>query len=108
MTMFDSIGNSGGVLTETYTVAGSKTGANASCIPSTSSPILTVTSNATSKINTCDVVKLSISGGQKPYMVSIAETNSEAPFNITMGAKDDIYSWVNNLTPGNQVIRKFS
>jgi len=104
MTMFDSIGNSGGVLTETYTVAGSKTGANASCISSPSSPILTVTSNATSKINTCDVVRLSISGGQKPYMVSIAETNSEAPFNISMGAKDDIYSWVNNLTPGNQVI----
>lgn len=104
LTMFDSNGNSGGVLTEIYTVAGTKTGTNASCIPSAASPAISVTSNATSKINTCDLVQFSISGGKKPYTVSIAETNSEVPFNNTMGSNDNTYSWVNNLTPGNQVI----
>lgn len=105
--MFDSNGNSGGVLSSVYSVAGQKTGTNASCIP-TSSPTITVTSNSTSKINTCDSVQLSISGGKKPYLVTVAETNAEAPFNNTMGPKDDTYTWVNNLTPGNQVISKDS
>jgi len=102
--MFDSNGNSGGVLTDIYSVAGTKTGANASCI-STTSPSLTVTSNATSTVNTCDLVQLSVSGGKKPYTISVAQTNSEHPTNTTFQqTNDDVYSWVNNVTPGNQVI----
>jgi len=104
LTMFDSVGNSGGVLFDTYTIAGEKTGANASCI-STSPPVITVKSNVTSsQIKTCDTVQLSISGGNQPYSVSIAETNAQAPTNVSVGTNNDIYSWVNNLSPGNNVI----
>jgi len=103
LVMFDANGNSGGVLFDTYTVAGDKTAANSSCI-TTSSPTLTIKNNSTSKINTCDSVTFSISGGRKPYTVTVAETNSEVTNNSTMGAKDDVYTWVNNLSPGNQVI----
>jgi hypothetical protein len=103
LTMFDSVGNSGGVLADIYTVAGQRTGANASCITA-STPVLTVTSNATSKISTCDSVQLSISGGVKPYTVSVAETDVLVPFNYSMKSNDDIYTWVNNLSPGNEVI----
>lgn len=106
LVMFDVNGNSGGVLFDTYTVAGDKTAANASCI-TTSTPTLTIKNNSTSKINTCDSVTFSISGGRKPYTVTVAETNSEITNNSTMGAKDNVYTWVNNLSPGNQVISEY-
>lgn len=102
--MMDSNGNSGGILTSAYSVAGDKSSANSSCISTPPTPVLTVTSNSTNKINTCEAVQISIAGGKKPYLVTVAETNAEAPYNTTMGQTDNIYTWVNNLTPGNAVI----
>jgi hypothetical protein len=104
--MFDANGNSGGVPSVVYTIAGETTGANASCI-TMPAPAITVNSNATSKIESCDSVQLFISGGTKPYTVSVAESNTVTTQNFSMGPSDNTFTWVNNLSPGNVVIRKY-
>src|ERR1700761_4069032 len=105
--MVDANGNSGGVLTDVYSVAGTSTGSNASCLVSQSATLSTTT-NATSQLNTCDNIQISIKNGQKPYTITVAETNTPASFNTTMGSNDDTYMWVNNLSPGQQVIGESS
>jgi hypothetical protein len=48
-----------------------------------------------------------MTGGKKPYTVTVAEANTAFSFNSSMGPNDDTFTWVNNLSPGGQVICKF-
>lgn len=84
-----------------YTVAD---GTSTSCIPNNPSSDLSVTIDAPDTINTCDDVPIQIQGGQRPYHVTIAITNSAAAINITMSAANDYYQWVERADPNQSLI----
>ncbi|KAH8827222.1 hypothetical protein DL96DRAFT_1710361 [Flagelloscypha sp. PMI_526] len=108
LNVHDSNGSSGGVPTTLSTVA---TGQNTNCIPSTlSSPPkdFAVSANVTTKIETCKPWGLRITGGVKPYKVTLLALNSPVTTNITMGPQDDGYVYINRADPGSQLFAAVS
>src|SRR5690349_1160601 len=52
-------------------------------------------------LNTCAILSVHITGGQKPYTFMVAETDTiRASVNTTMGPNDDQFDFVNILRPG--------
>jgi hypothetical protein len=99
----DSIGNSGGVAQELYTVAA---GTSTSCIPSSSTGDLKLSIEGAigGNIQTCDTVPIHIQGGTKPYTVAIVVTNSGNTQNTTLTGDNDFYQWVARMGTGNSLI----
>ena len=59
-------------------------------------------------INTCDPWGLTITGGVKPYSISLAALHSQVVTNVTMGANDDVLVYVDRADPGSQIIGKYT
>lgn len=97
----DASGNSGGIPPQIYTV---QSGQSNACLPSTSTPVITMKIDEPSALKTCTVLPIHIDGGQKPYTVTLAVTNSVAPSNRTLGSDHDTFELVNQSTPGSTLI----
>ncbi|KZS89155.1 hypothetical protein SISNIDRAFT_489582 [Sistotremastrum niveocremeum HHB9708] len=101
LAMLDDAGNSGGILNGTYTIA---QGSNNCSAPATPKTDFSVSTNASTSLDTCSAIEISIKGGTPPYTISIIEENAVAPYNTTLSTNDDTYLWVNNLFPGVTII----
>ncbi|KAF7346713.1 hypothetical protein MSAN_01809400 [Mycena sanguinolenta] len=100
----DALGQSGGIDTPVYTVID---GATTQCVPpSLSDPTsgFKISSNVTDALNTCQPWGLTIEGGTPPYSVTLAELNSGNVTNATMGPTDTVFTYINKMPPGGQVI----
>lgn len=56
----------------------------------------------TSQVQTCDDLSLSITGGTKPYTVSVVSTNFTN--NFTLGATDDGFNYIDQVDTGDGFI----
>ncbi|OBZ72846.1 hypothetical protein A0H81_07009 [Grifola frondosa] len=101
LTVVDGDGNIGGFPPNLFTVAGN----DASCLPPMSlAQSIRITPNVTSSLSTCQQWGLSITGGAKPYNLSIAAVNSPVLTNVTMGPSDDHFTYIDRANPGTQLI----
>jgi len=107
ISMADSVGNSGGISKTVYTVV-SNANTNSSCHPISPRSPVSLTTNTTSSINTCDVLPLKISGGQRPYQVTIVSSLDYIVTNVTMDGSYDTYNWVNKASPNSSLIATVS
>ncbi|KAI0808122.1 hypothetical protein C8Q74DRAFT_1363546 [Fomes fomentarius] len=100
LTVIDSVGNTGGFSSNFFDiVAGDK-----SCqAPAPSNPA-TVSANVTTTINTCDSWGLTITGGVKPYNVTLAAVASPVMTNVSMGPEDDFFTFIDRADPGTQLL----
>ncbi|TDL25741.1 hypothetical protein BD410DRAFT_606503 [Rickenella mellea] len=98
LSMVDSGGHQGGVEAQ-YTVVAGSTNA---CLPQPVATTFQVTANATI-LNTCDALKLSISGGKKPYTLSVLITDISED-TVMMGPNDDQFTWINKAPPNTTVL----
>lgn len=102
LSVVDALGNSGGVAQTLYTLAA---GTSSNCLaPTTSGDFKVTIDNTPSTIQTCQTVPIHIQGGQKPYTVTIAATNSAAATNATMDTNNDYYQYINRVAPGQSMI----
>jgi hypothetical protein len=46
---------------------------------------------------------MTISGGVKPYTVTLAALNSPIVTNVTMGTVDDFFTYINRADPGTRL-----
>ncbi|KAJ6526510.1 hypothetical protein DFH09DRAFT_1285906 [Mycena vulgaris] len=101
----DSQGNSGGIDVPMYTVTA---GANTQCIPAAtpSEPSFTISANVTGTLTTCQPWGLTIQGGAPPYNVTLATLNSSDVTNVTLGANDSFFTYINRAVPNTQMIGK--
>ncbi|KAF8496355.1 hypothetical protein JB92DRAFT_2746917 [Gautieria morchelliformis] len=106
LSMADSAGNAGGVAEQLYTVVSSTSGT--ACHANNPTSPISITTNTTKAITTCEVLPLKMSGGTKPYTVTIAFLGSAVVTNFTLGAAFDTYNWVNRASPNSQIIGTFS
>lgn len=123
LTVADVNGFAGGIPGNTFTVTGMHcysiayilnlilpsfrpADGDSSCLPSTPSTDLKVTPNvsASDLLQTCQPTGLEVTGGSKPYTVSIAGLNSAVVTNVTMGPNDDLLTYINRASPGTQLV----
>ncbi len=78
-------------------------GSTSSCHPSSPSSPVHVVANVP-QVNTCDAATANITGGTKPYTVSIMPSNGDIPTNFTLGAEDDLFTYVNRVQPGSSFL----
>ncbi|ESK89415.1 hypothetical protein Moror_16190 [Moniliophthora roreri MCA 2997] len=97
LSVVDSEGTAGGVPPELYTVV---TGQSTNCIVSGNSTDFTVSANVTTSVNTCDPWGIRIHGGVKPYNITFLQVNSPVVTNVTLGANDDAFTYINRGDPG--------
>ncbi|KAH9939680.1 uncharacterized protein BXZ73DRAFT_99296 [Epithele typhae] len=100
LTVVDGLGKIGGFPAQFYNVVA---GSDTSCIPAAPSNPAVVHSNVTS-LTTCDPWGLTITGGQKPYNVSLAAIDSPVITNVTMGPADDVFTFIDRADPGTQIL----
>lgn len=101
ISVVDAVGNSGGVAQTTYTVTA---GTSTSCVPASSNTGVQMTIDTSGSIQTCDTVPIRIQGGNQPYHLSIAVTNSASAVNLTTTGSNDYYQWINRAAPGQSLI----
>lgn len=121
LTVADSLGLSGGETGVFFTVSGKylysagriclmcATDGDSSCLPSApNNNNLRLASNVstTAKLQTCQQLGLRVYGGTQPYNVSLAAINSPVVTNITLGANEDVVTWINRADPNGQLIGK--
>ena len=78
-----------------------KAGPSDSCLPK--SPSVKITTSATT-LNTCDTLVIDISGGQPPYSLTIATTNSNVVTNVTLSPPSNQYTYVNRASPDGTMV----
>ncbi|KAF8188462.1 hypothetical protein K438DRAFT_1833598 [Mycena galopus ATCC 62051] len=100
----DSLGHSGGIDSPVYTVTD---GATTQCVPATTpEPGFKISGNVTDVLQTCQPWGLTIEGGTPPYNITIAQMNSPNVTNATLGPIDTVFTYINRMEPGNQLIGK--
>ncbi|EJC98247.1 uncharacterized protein FOMMEDRAFT_97153, partial [Fomitiporia mediterranea MF3/22] len=84
----------------------SDNGSGSSCLPPTPSTTITISPNVSTSdsVDTCEPLGLSMTGGKKPYTVSIAGMNTVLVSNVTLNDGDDVLTWPNRVNPNNQFI----
>jgi hypothetical protein len=55
-------------------------------------------------LKTCDQLVIDMSGGQPPYSVTIAATNSDVVTNVTLSPQNNRYTYVNRASPGGNMV----
>lgn len=83
-------------------------GASTSCQPPAPKDPPVVHSNVTTAINTCDPWGLTVTGGVKPYNISLAAIRAPVVTNVTMGPGDDVLVYVDRADPGSQILGEHS
>ncbi|KAH8105354.1 hypothetical protein BXZ70DRAFT_904557 [Cristinia sonorae] len=98
LTVVDSTGNTGGIPPNLYNVTA---GSSTDCIPAKppASLLATIKPNITDSLTTCQPWGLTISGGTKPYQVILSARNSPVITNVTMGADDDVFTFIDRADP---------
>ncbi|KAI0754636.1 hypothetical protein C8Q80DRAFT_1140035 [Daedaleopsis nitida] len=96
LTVFDSNGQTGGFPNTFYNVVAGQT----QCLPPMLPDLPVITANVTTTVNTCDPWGLFITGGVKPYNITLATPTSPSMTNVTMGPDDNFYSYINRASPG--------
>jgi len=102
LSVVDSLGAGGGQPSISITVVGSS-GSTTSCIPPQSSTVLTITPNFTSPVTTCQFLGMQMSGGKKPYNLTLSALYSIL-INITLGPADDVFTYVDRKDPDTQFL----
>ncbi|TBU40519.1 hypothetical protein BD309DRAFT_899770 [Dichomitus squalens] len=101
LTIVDGEGNTGGFANSFFDVVA---GASTSCQPPAPKDPPVVHSNVTTAINTCDPWGLTVTGGVKPYSISLAAIRAPVVTNVTMGPNDDVLIYVDRADPGSQIL----
>ncbi|KAF7377308.1 hypothetical protein MSAN_00151300 [Mycena sanguinolenta] len=107
----DARGQSGGIDPSLYTVisVAFRHGPTTQCVPTTLSDPTSrfkISANVTDVLNTCQPWGLTIEGGTPPYTITLAALNSTVT-NVTMGPNDTVFTYINRISPGGQVIGTF-
>ncbi|KAL5495948.1 hypothetical protein ACEPAI_1412 [Sanghuangporus weigelae] len=104
LTVVDSRGLDGGIDPYIYTVTDNNTTTN--CLPTSPSTSITLAANVSTSeyLETCEPLEVRISGGQKPYTVSIAVLDSMMVTNMTLNGNDDVLTWPNQAGPNKQLL----
>ncbi|KAJ7902712.1 hypothetical protein B0H14DRAFT_3422187 [Mycena olivaceomarginata] len=106
LTVVDSQGSSGGVPPKLYPVVA---GQSTQCVPAASTgPAFTVEANVTDTLTTCQPWGIIIKGGVPPYNVTLAAVNSPIVTNVTMGATDNQFTFIDRADPNGQLIAAVS
>src|SRR5438552_18481716 len=79
-------------------------GTDKSCLPPAPTSNFTVSTNVTTTLTTCQPWGLAISGGAKPYTVTLAALDSPIVTNATLGPADDFFTFIDRANPGSQLI----
>ncbi|KAI0754634.1 hypothetical protein C8Q80DRAFT_1266226 [Daedaleopsis nitida] len=95
LTVIDSAGQSGGFMNVFYDVVDGDT----QCLPAAPSDPPVITANATATLNTCDSWGLLVTGGVKPYNLTLATPSSPGMTNVTMDPGDNLYTYINRASP---------
>ncbi|KAJ6462083.1 hypothetical protein C8R45DRAFT_776092, partial [Mycena sanguinolenta] len=104
----DALGQSGGIDPPLYTVSDSAT---TQCVsPALANPSSTfkISANVTHVLNTCQPWGLTIEGGTPPYNLTLAELDAGNVTNVTLGSTDTVFTYINRMAPGGQVIASAS
>ncbi|KAJ7143973.1 hypothetical protein C8R44DRAFT_558263, partial [Mycena epipterygia] len=102
----DSKGTSGGIDAPLYQVT---QGATSDCISSAQAePQFTISANVTDVLSTCQPWGLTIRGGTPPYNLTLAVLNASGVTNVTLGANDSVYTYINRAEPDLQMIASAS
>lgn len=75
-----------------------------SCQPPAPKNPATVTPNVTTTIHTCEPWGLRVTGGVKPYQISLAALGSQFPTNVTMGPDDEVLVYIDRALPGQRLL----
>ncbi|KAI1789320.1 hypothetical protein LXA43DRAFT_974350 [Ganoderma leucocontextum] len=101
LTIVDGNNNTGGFTSSFYNVVA---GTATTCQPPTPKNPPKVQANVTTTISTCNPWGLTVTGGVKPYTISLAALKSPVITNVTMGAQDDVFTFVDRADPGSQLL----
>ncbi|KAI0776875.1 hypothetical protein BD413DRAFT_231340 [Trametes elegans] len=105
LTVMDSAGNTGGFPVSFFNVIAASAGADTSClIPAPTASTSRITPNVTTTIETCEPWGLTITGGTKPYSVTLAQIASGVITNVTMGPEDDVFTFIDRADPDRQLM----
>lgn len=74
------------------------------CHPANTTTSVKLTTNSTNSLESCAVLQLKMSGGTKPYTVTIASIGAPFPTNDTLDSQSDTLFWVNRAVPGQPLI----
>ncbi|KAI0325142.1 hypothetical protein GY45DRAFT_1312648 [Cubamyces sp. BRFM 1775] len=101
LTVVDSIGQTGGFPTSFFNSVAASPGSDTTCLipePTPSTP--RIVSSITGNLNTCEPWKLSITGGTKPYNVTLAQLGAGNITVAPMGPYDDVFVYIDRAGPG--------
>ncbi|KAJ7143975.1 hypothetical protein C8R44DRAFT_601861 [Mycena epipterygia] len=80
-------------------------GTTSECIaPAPTEPEFTISANVTDVLSTCQPWGLTIRGGTPPYNLTLAVLNASDVTNVTLGANDSVYTYINRAEPDSQMI----
>jgi len=100
--MVDGNDNAGGIATQIFVVGD---GTNNSCHDKSPSSQVKLDVINSGPLNTCGFLSMHITGGKKPYTITVAETDTtKATANVTLGANDDQFDFLDTLKPGSQFV----
>ncbi|RDX44635.1 hypothetical protein OH76DRAFT_1307195, partial [Lentinus brumalis] len=102
--VIDSVGNTGGFATDFYNVVGTSSSGDTSCQPPAPKNPAIVTPNVTTTIHTCEPWGLRVTGGVKPYQISLAALGSPVVTNVTMGPDDEVFTFIDRADPGQRLL----
>lgn len=77
---------------------------DSSCLPQSPSVSIQMTANVSGTIETCQPVEFEISGGSKPYKITVVQTNSNVINNNTLGSDATNFTFTNNVNANAQII----
>ncbi len=81
-----------------------KLAGDTSCQPPAPKNPAIVTPNVTTTINTCEPWGLKVTGGVKPYQISLAALGSPVVTNVTMGPDDEVFTFIDRADPGQRLM----
>ncbi|KIJ49169.1 hypothetical protein M422DRAFT_205380 [Sphaerobolus stellatus SS14] len=106
LSMVDGKGNSGGTSGQVFTVF---PGNSTDCHAPNEISSISVTTNTTKTLETCQVLPLTVGGGTPPYNISVVTLGSaDGVSNITMPVGFDTTDWVNRANPGAKLLVSIS
>ncbi|KAH9848242.1 hypothetical protein C2E23DRAFT_740024 [Lenzites betulinus] len=105
LTVMDSNGSTAGFPPSFFNVIAASDGKDTSClIPVPTPSTLRITPNVTADLQTCQPWGLTITGGTKPYSVTLGQLNSGVITNVTMGPLDDVLTYINRASPDEPLV----
>ncbi|GJE96423.1 hypothetical protein PsYK624_126200 [Phanerochaete sordida] len=101
LAIVDSNHSTGGVPQNVFTVTA---GNDTSCLQSIPSSTAVLHANVSDTMSTCDPLGLTVTGGQKPYTIVLAETHSDTVTFVSLADDDDTLTYISRVDPAWKVI----